>query len=290
MAFEIGRTLGRTGLAVSRIGLAPGGGGLSGAEVERAFERGVNYLYWGSMRAKPFGEGIRAVAGHHRERLVLVVQSYTRVASLLKLSLTRALKALRTDYTDLLLLGWWNRLPPRRLLDAALALREAGLARHLIISCHDRTMFKAYAEHQAFGAVMVRYNASHPGAEREVFPVLGENRPGVVTYTATRWGGLIDPKLAPAGERVPTTTDCYRFALTQPAVDVCTTAPQNAAQLDQALATLDAGPMSEDELAWMKRVGAHVKSQTASARRFGPISLADRLEGFFTGRGDVQRW
>ncbi len=44
--FRERRTLGRTGLRVSRIGLA-GGYGVPAAAVERAVEEyGINYFYW----------------------------------------------------------------------------------------------------------------------------------------------------------------------------------------------------------------------------------------------------
>jgi aryl-alcohol dehydrogenase-like predicted oxidoreductase len=284
MTFSSKTILGRTGLSVSRIGLSPGRGRLPAREVERAFERGVNYLYWGSLRGGDFAKGIRAVARSQRDKLVLVIQSYSRARWFMRRSLERALRSLGTDHADLFLLGWWNKPPPRKLLDEALALRERGLARHLLISGHDRTTFAQYAKDPAYGAIMVRYNASHPGAEQDVFPLLPEReRPGVVAYTATRWGGLIDPKQSPPGERAPTATDCYRFALSSGHVDVCLSAPQTAAQLDQTLATLDAGPMVADELAWMKRVGAHVKAKAGKRALPTPLELADRFMARWSG-------
>ncbi len=272
------RTLGRTGLLVSPLGLATGGGSLPAAGVELAFERGLTTFYWGSYRAAAFGRGVARLARARREALQLVVQSYTRAASLMRGSLERALRALGTDHTDVLLLGWWNRPPPRRILDAALALRERGLARHLMISCHDRTTFPTYARDPAYGAIMVRYNAAHPGAETEVFPSLGDaaTRPGVVAYTATRWGHLLDPAMVPADEPHPTSADCYRFALTHPSVDLAMCAPRDIAELELALTAVERGPLSEDELAWMKRVGAHVKRAAAGARTWNPVDALDR--------------
>ena len=83
-------------------------------------------------------------------------------------------------------------------------------------------------------------------------------RPGMVTYTTTRWGDLCNPDKTPPGERTPTGTDCYRFAITNPLVDLCLAGPDDADQMKQALQALEAGPMSEDELAWMRRVGDHI--------------------------------
>jgi hypothetical protein len=123
---------------------------------------------------------------------------------------------------------------------------------------------------------MVRYNAGHPGAEREVFPLLGDDveaRPGVFAFTATRWGSLL--KGAP-NEKTPRATDCYRFALSAPRVDAVITGPKNAHELDEAIEAMQLGPMSEEELAWMKRVGAHAR--TLGANR--GVGLLDRLSGW----------
>jgi hypothetical protein len=53
--------LGRTGIEVGRLGLASSYGAPSTA-VEQAFDHGVNYFYWGSLRRNPFGDGLRALA------------------------------------------------------------------------------------------------------------------------------------------------------------------------------------------------------------------------------------
>ncbi|MEE8408621.1 MAG: hypothetical protein V3T05_03355 [Myxococcota bacterium] len=126
---------------------------------------------------------------------------------------------------------------------------------------------------------MVRYNAAHPGAEREVFPHLGDNPPGVVSYVTTRWGTLPKSKHTPKGEQTPTGTDCYRFAMSNPHVDICLSGPANAEQLDLTLAALDRGPMTEHELAWMRRVGSHVRVAARSAWRGVGMAVMDRVMG-----------
>ncbi len=254
MGFEP-RILGRTGLLVGRLGVASSYG-VPAAAVERAVEEGVNYLYWGSIRRARFGEAIRNLASR-RDRLVIVVQSYSRVAALIGWSIERALRALRLEYADVLLLGMWNSPVSARILDAARALRKRSLVRFLAVSSHNRRFVPALAAGPDCDVVHFRYNAAHPGAETDIFPRLpAENRAGTVAYTATSWGRLLKPSRVPRGEKVPAASDCYRFVLTRPEVDLCLSGPANAAQMDEALNALRRGPMDEEELAWMRRVGA----------------------------------
>jgi len=246
--------LGRTGLEAGRLGLAASYGAPA-RTVEEAFDRGLNYFYWGSIRRGGFGDGLRALAPR-RDRFLLVTQSYSRAASLIGPSLERALRALRFDYTDVLLLGLWNGMPPRRILDACRKLRERGLVRYLAVSTHNRPLIAQLADDPQFDIFHVRYNAVHRGAEREVFERLpSDGRPGIVSFTATSWRQLLGHRHIPKGEKIPTATDCYRFVLTQPAVDICMSGPADEGQFQQALQALERGPMAEDELQWMRRVG-----------------------------------
>lgn len=251
-------TFGETGLKVSALGLGSSYG-LSGTDVERAFDRGVNFMFWGARRRDSFGEGIARVAARRRDDVVIAIQTYARVAATMETSVDCALRTLGVDHVDLLCLAWWDHVPAESIVDVARNLKQKGKARHLMVSCHDRPTFDRHLDVAGIEAMMVRYNAGHPGAERDVFPLLGERKPGVLAFTATRWGSLLDPALTPKGERTPSATDCYRFALTNPHVHATLAGPRNGVELDQAMAALDRGPMTADEVAWMKRVGAHVR-------------------------------
>jgi len=276
------RLFGKTGTTVGPLGLGSSYG-LSGRDVERAFDRGVSFFLWGSRRRHDFGLGLSRLAQRKREEMVIAVQSYTRMASLMEWSVDRSLRALNTDYVDVLTLAWWNNLPPQRIVDAALRLREKGKVRSLMVSCHHRPSFEQFLREPAFDALMVRYNAAHPGAEREVWPALeaardpSGRRHGVVAFTATRWGTLLDPTLQPPNEIAPRPSDCYRFALSSPSVDVVLSGPKNGDDLDEALQAVERGPMDTEELAWMRRVGSHVRDRTAKPRKVGLLDLADRL-------------
>lgn len=284
------RTLGRTGRRVSALGLGSSYG-LSGKDVERAFDRGVSFFLWGSRRRGDFGDGLRQVARKDRERATIAIQTYARAAWTMPGSVDRALRALGTDYVDVLGLAWWGSLPPERIVERALTLQAKGKVRSLMVSCHARPMFESFLGDGRYDALMVRYNAAHPGAERDVFPHLaGSARPpGIVAFTATRWGTLLDPRYTPSTEPRPGAGDCYRFDLSNPAVDVCLSGPRDGRELDEALAAVDQGPMTEDEIAWMRRVGAHVRAGTQRQPRGSAMALLDWLASWSGSCGAAAR-
>ncbi len=255
--------LGQTGLRASRLGIGSSFGAPS-AVIEEAVEQGLNYLYWGSIRRPAFGRAMANVAKRSRDDVILTVQSYTRVAALMRPSVEVALRRLDIDHFDFLLLGMWNQMPSPALVDAALRLKDEGKVRFLMLSTHNRpllpSLFEAYARGESpFDVFMFRYNAVHRGAEKDAFPFVPEtNKPGIITYTTTRWGDLLNPKKMPPGEEPPAARDCYRFALSHAAVDTALCGPADREQMQEALRALDEGPLTPSEMERMQRIGDHI--------------------------------
>jgi aryl-alcohol dehydrogenase-like predicted oxidoreductase len=259
MDFRERRILGKTGMGVARLGVASSFGAPTEA-FEEAFERGVNYFYWGSMRKTGMAQAIRnIVAGGKRDDLMIVIQSYSRSAALMELFYRKALKTLNIETADVMLLGWHDKIPSLRIMNRAMEMKDKGLFRFLGLSGHNRRLFPGLAKDDRFDLFHVRYNAAHRGAEEDIFEKMQQNnRPGLVTYTATRWGDLVRPKRMPPGEKPLRGADCYRFALSHPMVDVCITGPKNRDEMQEALAALDLGALSEEELARIRRIGDYV--------------------------------
>lgn len=269
--FAKARVLGRTGLAVGRLGF---GASYSApvAAYEAAFERGCNYFWWGAMRRRLMARAIRRiVARGERERLVVAAHTFALTPAQLRASLARALRLLALDYVDVLVFGYQGAPPSPAVMDIAAAAIDAGRVRHLGLSSHDRPLLARLAADRRFGVFHVRYSASHPGAERDFFPALGLDRPGVVAFTSMDYGRLVNPRLTPAGERTPRASDCYRFSLSYPAVDVVAAGPDNAREMEEALQTLAHGPLAGEESAWMRRVGAEVYAH--AGRGYGPMLI-----------------
>jgi aryl-alcohol dehydrogenase-like predicted oxidoreductase len=251
------RLLGRTGLTVSRLGLASGYGVPEDA-VERAWhDFGINYFYWGSRRGAGMAAALRRLASAQREKMVIALQTYDHLGWFMRGSVDKGLRALGIDYADVLILGWFNSPPSRRIIDTALALKDAGKIRFLAMSGHNRSTFGLLAQQSdsPIDVFMVRYNAAHRGAEKEVFPFLGDDRPGTTVYTATRWGKLLKSKRIRPPERPLTAAECYRFVLSHPAVDLCMMGPRSTGELLEGAAALEGGPLDEGEMTRARKVG-----------------------------------
>jgi aryl-alcohol dehydrogenase-like predicted oxidoreductase len=276
-------TLGRTGLSVTRLGVAASYG-TDEAMVEEAVERGINYLWWGALRTKKMARGIRAVARKGREDLVVVVHAVSRKPAAISKGVEDALRQLGLDYIDVLLLAGHKRAPAPQLMEQVMGLKEQGKLRFLALSTHRRPLIpELETDARPIDIYHLRYNAAHVGAETEVFDHLPEEGgPGIVTFTSNRWGSLIDPARMPEGERPPSAADCYRFVLSHPRVHVACCGPASTEELRQNLECLERGPMSGEELERMRRIGLHVYESGAPWRaQLGSVVgiLTRRLRG-----------
>jgi aryl-alcohol dehydrogenase-like predicted oxidoreductase len=267
MAFER-VTLGRTGFSVARLGIASSYG-TDEAMVEEAVARGVNYLYWGALRTRRMAEGIKRVARRNRADLIIVVHTIARTVSSINRVVHRSRKRLDVDYIDVLLLGMggYPQKPRSRLIEHAHQLKDDGVIHALAISSHHRLLFPELEKEKHFDIFHVRYNAAHRGAEKEVFSGLPKvGGPGIVSFTNTRWGSLLNPANMPPGESPPTASDCYRFVLSHPHVHVAVCGPNSMKQLKEDLTALEIGPMSEEEQERMRRIGDYVYKKESPFR------------------------
>lgn len=254
--------LGKTNLMVGRLGVASSYRAPAKA-FEEAFERGCNYFVWNSFirgRSKEMKKAIRNIVQKgQRDKLVIAIHSYGHNAFLHKHYLKKNLKSLGVEYIDVMLLGYYSRKPGKRILDGALELKEKGMTSFIGITGHNRQLFPKLDEEGQLDIFHVRYNAVNNGAETDVFPFLRENnRMGVVAFTATRWGQLLEQKRMPKGETALTAAECYRYVLTNPNVNVCLTGPKTVEQMRENLSALDQGPLNDEEMKRIRRIGNYL--------------------------------
>lgn len=259
MTFSEKTILGRTGLAVGRLGISSSFGAPAAA-FEAAFERGCNYFTWGTFikgRSQAMRTAIRnIVSAGKRDRLVVGMLTYAHNPWLTEHFFLKGLKAANLAYADVLLLGYYPKRPPQKVIDGALRLKEKGLTRFIGLTGHNRKLFPELFKEGVFDIFHIRYNAAHRGAETEIFPYLsGENRPGIVSFTATDWRKLLKAKNVPHGEKPLSAAECYRFVLSHPAVDACMMGAASSDQMQRNLKVLEEGPLTETELERVRRIG-----------------------------------
>jgi predicted aldo/keto reductase-like oxidoreductase len=268
------------GLPVCRLGLASyGETDVTPDDIRYALGRGVNFLNWQGLAEGP-SEGdayCSAVAslGADRPLIVVCAQFGARDAADAAVELKSTVAALGTDYVDVLTLYYIEQLAEWQQITstggALPYLRDAqrdGVVRRLGITSHQRPLAAKMAASGLLDLIMIRYNAAHRGAERDVFPTTMPRGLPVIAYTALRWGALLRPTPDdPPGLTVPRAPAWYRFVLQNPAVAVTLAAPQTRAELDDDLRVLEAqGPLSDEEYAALVEHGDRVRRHAGRFR------------------------
>ena len=268
-AFLERREVGRTGMQTARLGIGSTFDAPATA-IEEAFEHGINYLYWGTVRRPEFARAMVNLSRRHRDELILTIQSYSRDPDSIEGEVEEALASGGVEFFDFLLLGNRSEVPEDAYVDVFERLRKRGMVRFLSISSHNRPMLPkllaGYGEGEGpYELLMLRYNAVHRGAERDVFPFVPEAgpRPLMVAYTATRWKHLLDPDKMPPGEKPLRARDCYRYSLSHPAVDMVLCGPASTEQMREAILALERGPLEADERERIERIGAYLYARYA---------------------------
>jgi aryl-alcohol dehydrogenase-like predicted oxidoreductase len=260
-------------LPVCRLGLASyGRTAITPDDILSAVDRGINFLNWqglaeGASDGDAFTTAISSL-GTQRPAVAVCAQFGARNGADAATELRSVLAALGTDYIDVLTLYYveradeWEELTaPSGAIPYLRDVKRDGVVRRIGITSHQRTLGAQMAKSGLLDTIMIRYNAAHRGAERDVFPVTQPLGLPVIAYTALRWGALLRTTPDdPAGFSVPRPPDWYRFVLQQPAVAVALSAPQTRAELEENLRVLKAeGPLTNEAYAALAEHGERVR-------------------------------
>ena len=205
---------------VCRLGLASRGNTrLSADDVWQALERGIDYWNWCGY-ADGLSKAVRQL-GSRRSEIRLAVQIDGRRADEVERELERLLTLCGTNYFDVVTYyyvesddEWRQIVSAGGAAEALEAARQQGLVRAIGLTSHQRSLAASWSASGHLDLLMVRYNAAHRGAERDVFPMCKLLGLPVVTYTSIRWGALLRPTPAdPPDMDLPTAPECYRFVL-----------------------------------------------------------------------------
>jgi aryl-alcohol dehydrogenase-like predicted oxidoreductase len=267
-------------LPVCRLGLASyGQNAITPDDVLSALDRGVNFLNWQGLAEGPSDgdafTGAVSALGARRRSVVVCAQFGARTGADAAAELRSVLAALGTDYIDVLTLYYveradeWDEITaPGGALCYLQSAKRDGTVRRIGITSHQRALAAEMARSGLLDAIMIRYNAAHRGAERDVFPVTEPLGVPVIAYTALRWGALLRPTPHdPPGFSVPRAPDWYRFVLQHPAVAVTLAAPRTRAELVEDLRVLEAtGPLGDEAYAALAEHGERVRRDAGSFR------------------------
>ncbi|MFQ6134116.1 MAG: aldo/keto reductase [Armatimonadota bacterium] len=220
------RTLGRTGLEVTEVGL----GGIPIIRVpferavkitHRALDLGINYI--DTARAYRDSEAkIGEVMKTRREECYLTTKTTGRTRKEAQEQFATSLKELKTDYVDGLLLHdistrpRWEKVMARGgAMEALKAARDKGQARFLGCSGHNVDILREIIECGEFDLVLLVYNLGvHNTAE--VMRLASERGVGVTVMKPLSGGALM--RLTKGRQKI-TPEIAWRFVLMNPDVD-----------------------------------------------------------------------
>lgn len=224
--------------------------------IQQILEDKVNYIYWtpGMKKATPV---IKELLQKDRERYILATGPTTGWwKGNIRKFVEKTLSELKIEYLDILQIHWLGVISSwsPKISEEMMKLREEGKTRAIGISIHNRPRAGKLAEEGVLDSFMIRYNAAHPGAEKEVFPFIHKDRHNITAYTATRWRKLLKRPKKWEG-KVPTAGDCYRFCLDNEHVNVTLCGLKNYEQYLENIQEIEKGPLSDEEMGWMREFG-----------------------------------
>jgi aryl-alcohol dehydrogenase-like predicted oxidoreductase len=219
--------------------------------VRRAFACGINYFFFYGPGHTSFIEELASLVSRQREQIIVAAGSGSRRVAGLRAARRKLTALLGIGLIDVFFIEYVHpgdnpdvMFGKNGVLDELWQWKESGWVRFVGATAHDRSLAKRLAADPRVDVLMHRFNMAHRKAAREVFPAAAKARTPIVAFTATRWGTLLEPYADWPGPP-PTASDCYRYCLAQPSVQVVLTAPRSLAELEQNLDVIELPPMSK---------------------------------------------
>ncbi|WP_242343688.1 aldo/keto reductase [Anaeromyxobacter terrae] len=257
------RKLGRTGVAVSLVGLGGFHMGMQETEeeslriVRTAIDGGITFLdnCWDYNDGESERRMGKALQGGYREKVFLMSKIDGRDAATAARQIDESLQRLRTDRVDLMQIHEVIRpTDPERCfaqggaVEALVAARQAGKIRYIGFTGHKSPRWhlemlrQADAHRFTFDTVQMPLNvldAHHDSFERNVLPVLVEKNIGVIGMKP-----LADARIVMQG--IASAEECLGYAMSLPA-SVVVTGCDSVERVEQALrVTRGFRPLTED--------------------------------------------
>ena len=203
--------------------------------VRRAFAGGINYFFFYGPGNTSFIEELASLARRKREQIIVATGSGSRRIAGLQAARRKMTALLGIELIDVFFIEYVHpgddpdvMFGKNGVFDELRQWKKNGWIRFVGATAHDRSLARRLAADPRVDVLMHRFNMAHRKAAQEVFPAAAKARTPIVAFTATRWGTLLEPYADWPGPP-PTASDCYRFCLSQPPVQVVLTAPRSLA-------------------------------------------------------------
>ncbi len=283
------RTLGKTGLQISRMGF----GGIPIQKIDQEgtkvlmhhlLEEGINYI--DTARGYTVSESFLGYALEGiRDKFILATKSMSRTKETMEKDIQISLNNLRTDYIDL----YQVHNPSEEQLDQVIAkggaleaLKEAkvtGKIGHIGITAHSLKVFERALDYDWVETIMFPYNVVENQGE-ELIARCQEKNIGFIDMKPLAGGAIEDATLA------------LRYICSNPAVSVVIPGMAEVKEIDENIAACsDIAPLTDAELAGIAKVKEELGTNFCRRCNYcQPCSVGINISGVFLFAGYLQRY
>ena len=288
------RTLGKTGLQVSRMGF--GGIPIQRIDAEgtkelmgRLLDAGVNYIDTArgyTVSEEYLGYALEGI----RDKFVLATKSMARTKEAMARDIDISLKNLRTDYIDLYQIHNPNLADleavqqPGGALEALLEAKRDGKIGHIGVTLHFAELFKLAVEYDWVETIMFPYNIVETQGE-EYIRACGEKNIGFICMKPLAGGAIEDA------------TTALRFIVQNPDVGVVIPGMEKVEQIEENAAAMgNTAPLSAQEAEKVAVIRQELGNQFCRRCNYCapcaagiPIPAVFMMEGYYRRYG-LQEW
>ena len=283
------RTLGKTGLKISRMGF----GGIPIQKIDEEgtrkllremMEKGVNYIDSArgyTVSEQYIGYGLEGI----RDKFVLATKSMSRTKEAMAADIETSLGNFRTDYIDL----YQVHNPSMEQLDqvmgeggaleALMEARAAGKIGHIGLTAHSTEVFERALELDWVETIMFPYNiVEQQGAE--LIHKCAEKNIGIIVMKPLAGGAIEDASLA------------LRYVCSNPDVTVVIPGMAEIHELEQNLAACsNTEPLTQEELKEMDKVREQLGTDFCRRCNYcAPCTVGINIPSVFLFAGYLQRY
>lgn len=283
------RTLGKTGLKVSRMGF----GGIPIQRIDeegtrrllqKMAEKGINYIDSArgyTVSEQYIGYGLQGI----RDKFILATKSMSRTKEAMAADIETSLKNFRTDYIDL----YQVHNPSMEQLDqvigeggaleALMEAKAAGHIGHIGLTAHSTAVFERALELDWVETIMFPYNiVEQQGAE-------------LIHRCTEKNIGFIDMKPL-AGGAIEDGTLALRYVCSNPDVTVVIPGMAESSELEENMAACsNEAPLTEEECSRMEEVRKQLGTDFCRRCNYcAPCSVGINIPSVFLFAGYLQRY